>query len=838
MPERTDGAMREPGRSSGFWERLTQDVRYGVRLLRTNRTSSGAAILTLGLGIGATTAIFSIVYGVLLRPLPYPRPDRIVQLWEVNQGGRTVSFTDPNFADVQAQNRSLEAVAEYAAGEQSAVIAVPAGAPVRTTVAMVSNDFFRALGVRPVVGRGFTAEEQKSGAAAAALVSYGFWRQHLGGTTDLASCRLVLDRRPTAVAGVLPRGFAFPDEAAVWLPRALYPTYPSRTAHNWRVVARLHDGVELAQARAELSGIARRLKRQYGKEIDMTDAAALPLREALTRDVRGALLILLGAVGFLLLIACANVVNLLLAQLAAREGELALRAALGAGRLRLARQLFTEALLLSLCGGLLGVLAAAWGVAAVVAAAPGDLPRLGEVAVNLPVLGFSFALSLAVAAFLGVMTARRATSRQLQAALAAGGRGRAGGPGSQRLGRAIVAAQLAMTLILLVGAGLLGRSLARVLAVEPGFRTDKIVMMNLEMPDVDSDALARSRGRFLEEVFGGLRGIPGVAEVGGTSTLPLTSGLADGTFLEMSPGQRTPPRMEDLERLFHDTSHTGSADFCVASAGYFRALAIPLVRGRLFDGRDTFDAPHAAVISRALAREHWPGQDPLGRILEFGNMDGDLRLLTVVGVVGDIRVASLEAAPRPIVYVDYRQRPRAASSFDVVLRADADPAAVIAQARSIVRRLDPTVPPSFRPFAEVVSKSLAARRFQLLLVGLFAGSALLLAMIGIYGVMTYAVARRTREVGVRMALGAQAADVLRLILRQQLVATALGVAAGIAGAIALTRSLQSLLYEVSATDPLTFAAVALLLAAVALVASYVPARRATEVDPLIALQAD
>jgi putative ABC transport system permease protein len=838
MPERAASATNEVRRGGGFWERLGQDMRYGARLLRTHRTSSGAAILTLGLGIGATTAIFSVVYGVLLRPLPYPRPDRIVQLWEVNERGKPVSFADPNFADVQAQNRSLQAMAQYASSEQSAVIASPPGAPVRTTVAMVSSDFLRVMGVRPVVGRGFAAEEQRSGAAAAALVSYAFWRQHLGGTTDLARCRLVLDRRPTAVAGVLPRGFAFPDEAAIWLPREIYPRYPSRTAHNWRVVARLGDGVALAQARGELSGIARQLKRQYGRDINMTDAAVLPLREALTGEVRGALLILLGAVGFLLLIACANVVNLLLAQLAAREGELALRAALGAGRLRLARQLFTEALLLAASGGVLGVLAASWGVAAVVAAAPSNLPRLGEVAVNLPVLAFSCALSLAVAAFLGVLTARRATSRQLQSALAAGGRGRSGGPGSQRLGRAIVAAQLAMTLVLLVGAGLLGRSLARVLAVEPGFRTEKIVMMNLALPDADSDADGRRRARFLDDLFAGLRNIAGVTEVGGTSALPLTSGLSDGTFLVMSPGQSAPARMEDMEPLFHDAARTGNADFCVASTGYFRALGIPLVRGRLFDDRDTFDAPHAAVVSQALVRERWPGQDPLGRIVEFGNMDGDLRLLTVVGVVGDVRDQSLEAAPKPVIYVEYRQRPRATSSFDVVLRADADAAAVIAEARSIVRRLDPTLPPSFRPFTEVVSRSLAARRFQLILVGLFATSALLLAMIGIYGVMSYAVARRTREVGVRMALGAQAGDVLRLILRQQVAATAAGVAAGIAGAVALTRSLQSLLFEVSATDPMTFVAVALLLAAVALVASYVPARRATEVDPVTALQAD
>jgi len=823
-----------------WWEHLAQDMSYGARLLRANRTSSLAAILTLALGIGAATAIFSVVYGVLLRPLPYPRPDRIVQLREVDDRGTPMSFADPNFADLRAQSRSLQAVAEYESEVKPVAVEAPAGAAgaaMRATVAVASSDLLRVMGVRPALGRGFAAEEERSGAAPAALVSDGFWRQHLAGTPDLAHCLLVVDRRPTAVAGVLPRGFAFPDGAAVWLPRGTYPWLPSRTAHNWQVVGRLRDAVTLAEARAELSGIARQLKRQYGKDIQMTDAAVAPLREALTRDVRGALHILLGAVGFLLLIACANVANLLLAQLAARQGELALRAALGAGRLRLVRQLFTEALLLAVGGGALGVVAANWGVAAMVAGAPHTLPRLDEVGVSLPVLGAACLLSLAVATGLAVLTARRATSHRLQAALAGGGRGQSGAPGSQRLGRVLVGAQLALTLVLLVGAGLLARSLARVLAVEPGFRTERVVAMSLALPDVGSDAEARRRVRFLDELFGGLRGIAGVREVGGSNALPLTTGLADGTFLVTSPGQAA-PRMEDLERLFHDTTRTGSADFCVASAGWFRALGIPLLRGRLFDDRDTWEAPHAAVVSQALVRERWPGQDPLGRTIEFGNMDGDLRLLTVVGVAGDVRDKTLEQAPRPVIYVDYRQRPRATSSFDVVLRADSDPAAVIAAARSIVRRLDPGAPPSFSRFVEVVSRSLAARRFNLILVGLFAATALLLAIAGIYGVMSYTVARRTREVGVRMALGARAGDVLRLVLRQQVAATIAGVAAGVAGAIALTRSLQSQLFEVSATDPVTFAGVAALLAAVALVASYVPARRATEVDPVTALRAE
>jgi len=439
-------------------------------------------------------------------------------------------------------------------------------------------------------------------------------------------------------------------------------------------------------------------------------------------------------------------------------------------------------------------------------------------------------------------TARRATSGELQGALAAGGRARAGSPSSQRLGRSILAAQLAMTLVLLVGAGLLGRSLLRVLDVEPGFRTERVATMNLALPwlpwfEPGADVTRARRARFLDELFRRLRTIPGVEEVGGASALPLTGGLADGTFLLVNPGEGPPP-LADFERLSHDPTHSGEADFCVASAGYFRSLGIPLVHGRLFDERDAMDAPHVAVISQAMARATWPNQEPLGHTIEFGNMDGDPRLLTVVGVVGDVREESLERRPRPTVYVSYRQRPQKTESFDVVLRTAVDPASVLPAARAIVRGLDPAVPPSFDTFTRVFARSLAARRFNLVLVGIFASTALLLAVIGTYGVMAYAVARRTREVGVRMALGARAGDVLRLVLVQGVGAAAAGVALGIAGAAVLTRTMRSLLYGVTATDPVTFIAVALLLALVAVAASYIPARRATQVDPLIALRSD
>jgi len=811
---------------------LLQDLRYGVRMLAKNPGFSAVAVLTLALGIGANSAIFSVVYGVLLRPLPYPKPDQIVEMREVNAKGGRMNFADPNFEDVRSQSHAFQGVAEYAAWLQS----VSGGSePTRSMVASVSHDFFPLMGVGPVLGRGFAAEEQRFGAAPVALVSYGYWKQYLGGTTDLARIKLTIESHFCSVIGVLPPGFRFPFESDIWVPRELWERLPSRTAHNWHVVARLREGVPLVQARAELSGIAQRLKQQYGQYTDMMDVAVSPLRNALTSDIRPALLVLLGAVGFLLLVACANVVNLLLAQAAARERELAIRLALGAGRNRLVRQFLTEALLLTVTGGALGVLAALWGVDALVALAPRNLPRLQDVAINLPVLSFTFALSVAVAAGLGIFTALRAASGELQGALVERGQGHTGTLRGHRLSRAIVAAQIAITLVLLAGAGLLGRSLLRVLAIDPGFHTQNVLTIDLALPFPEKATEVVNRVAFLNELFSRLRAVPGVREVGGANGLPLTTGLADGTYILMSP-QEKPPRMEDLEPLFHDSTRTGDADYCVASEGYFRALGIPLRRGRLFDDRDTMDAPHVALISESLAREKWPNMDPLGRTIEFGNMDGDLRLLTVVGVVGDIREDSLEARPRPTIYVNYRQRPQATGSFTLVLRTEAEPAVVFSAARAIVRDLDPNVPPSFSTFTEVFSASLKTRRFNLTLVGVFAATALLLAVAGIYGVMAYSVARRTHEMGVRIALGASAPDVLRLVLSQAMLTTVVGVMIGIAGSFVLTRAMQSLLFGVSATDPVTIAGVALLLGSAALLASYIPARRATKVDPMVALR--
>ena len=826
---------------------LFQDVRYGIRMLAKNPGFTAVAVLTLALGIGATTAIFSVVYGVLLRSLPYPKPEQLVSIREVAADGHLMQFTDPNFNDLRAANRSFTGMAKLSSWE----ITVSAGSEsARVGAASVSRDFFHVMGVAPMLGRTFSEEELHEGGRPAAIASYGYWREHLGSATDLSQVKLRMENQSVAVVGVMPPGFGFPGRSELWTPAELGGETPSRTAHNWAMaVARLRDSVSLAQARSEMSALARGLYQQYKPEIDMRDASVMPLRTALTADIRTALLILLAAVGFLLLVACANVANLLLARAAERERELAVRAALGAGRGRLVRQFLAESLLLSLSGSALGVLLALWGVGTLLALAPPGLPRVNEVSINLPVLAFTLGLCVLAAVGLGVLTALRATAADPQAALAEGSRGATGSIASHRLARSLVGAQLAVTLVLLAGAALLGRSLLRVLSVNPGFRTANIVTMELEVPGSQPTSIASAiesvkdtrPAVFMKHLFDRLRYLPGVEEVGGVSNLPLgeAGDCADGKFLLLDrPPQLDPSKPEDQARFEHlwVTAPGGVADYCVASEGYFKALAIPLLRGRLFDERDGPDVPHVAVISQSLARATWPNRDPLGRTIEFGNMDGDMRLLTVVGVVADAHYRSLEKPPEPTVYVNYRQRLRAGRDFNVVVRAAAPPDSLVASVRRAVQEVAPDVAPRFQTFQDVFSASLAARRFNLTLVGVFAGTALLLAVAGIYGVMAYSVARRTHEIGVRMALGAGAPAVLRLVLGQAMLTTGVGVVIGIAGALGLTRAMQSLLFGVSATDPLTFAGVALLLGSAALLACYIPARRATKVDPMVALR--
>jgi predicted permease len=820
---------------------LVQDLRYALRQFRKAPGFTAVAVLTVALGIGATTAIFSVVNGVLLRPLPYADPGRIMAIFEVTTKGTWNRVADPNFDDFRDQSRSFQAIAKY-----SAYIAAVSGGsdPTRSMVAHVSPAFFRVFAVQPVIGRNLTAADTNKGATPVALVSYGYWKQYLGSSADLSQLHLKIDNTIFPVIGVLPEGFQFPSDAALWVPADLKGENPSRSSHNFNAVGRLRNGATVEQANAEISAIARRIHDTSSEQGDflLKDATVVPLRDSITGQARPALLVLLGAVGFLLLVACANVANLRLAQASVRERELAIRSALGAPRRRLVRQFVTEAFVLSLLGGGLAVVGADFGVTGLLALAPQNLPRLNEVSINMAVLVFAFLLCCGVAIGIGVFTAIRATAVDVRKGLAEGGREQASSQSSQRVGRGIVAAQIAITLVLVIGAGLLARSLMKVLEVNPGFRVDKIVTMDVSLPWPDwTDWQAKSgQAIFFRNLIEQLKQIPGVRKVGATSGLPMDGGFANGQFLLMRQNEvlTNPTDLESLARkfdiLFRQKERLGTADFCVATDGYFQALGIPLLKGRTFDERDGSESPHVAVISASLARERWPGQNPIGQTIEFGNMDGDIRLLTIVGIVGDIHENGVDTPPNPTVYVNLFQRPHPAMTLTML--SDADTQQVTSAARKILHELNPEIPPRFRTFSQVYSASLGSRRFNLILIGFFAGIALLLAIAGVFGVMAYSVSRRTREIGVRVALGATSHDVLMMILGQGLRTVLIGVIIGLAGSLAVTRAIQSLLFGVTPSDPLTLAAVMLLLVVVALLACYIPARRAAKVDPMVALR--
>jgi putative ABC transport system permease protein len=813
-----------------FWH----DLRYGARLLGRSPGFSVIAILTLALGIGGSTAIFSVVDGVLLRPLSYPHPDQIVRVLAVTSRGNHIPFSDPDFQDLREQTHDLQGLAEY---HNDLEPVLGASEPTLVTVAAVSRDFFKVMGVQPYLGAGFPYGELHVGGAPMALISYGFWQRYLGGSRDFRSHHLSIADHLITIVGVMPPGFTFPADAQLWFPRELFPITPYRTGHNWNLVGRLRNGASLQAAQVEVTTIARRLKQQYGEQSDMTDATLVPLREEIVGNTRPALLILLGAVGLLLLVACANVANLLLAKAAGRQRELAVRVALGATRRHLSRQFVAETLLLSVGGAVLGMPIAIWGVQALLALVPGKLPRAEDVGVHPSVLAFAAGIAVVTAVGLGLITAMRAAGSEVQENLRGGERTQTGGASSYRLRMMLMGAQVSVTMVLLVGAGLLGQSFFRLLNVDPGFRTEHIVTMNLMNLWPESPQAKQRLVGMMTDLVTRLRAVPGIDRVGVTSALPLTGRGKNGGYLVLS----APETFTDLAQLsktylslVNDPTRTGHAEYRVASAGYFRVMGIPLLRGRLFDSSDGPDAPQVAVVSDSFARKQWPGQDPLGKLVEFGNMDGDLRPFTIVGVVGDVRDRSLDATALPTLYADYRQR--AANNFSLVLQTNRPSIDIVPIARQIERQVQPDLPARFDTMAQVVSSSVADRQFNLLLLGIFALTALILALMGVYGVGSYLVAQRTKEIGIRMALGADAGDVVRMIAGQGLRVILAGVVVGVAGALSVTRVLASLLYGVTASDPYTFIAVALLLVLAGLLACYVPARRAARVDPISALR--
>lgn len=826
-----------------------RELRFGLRTLRQSPGFAAVAVLTLALGIGAATAIFSVVNAVLLRPLTYPRPQELVRIWERAPDGHRMNLSDPNFDDLRDQNGTLSGMAIYGYG----TAAVSGGRePVRVEIAEVSRGFFPILGASPFLGRGFAPEEQRLHGTPAAIVSHAYWQRYLDGATDLSGRRIAMEGSVYAIVGVMPPGFDFPHGVAAWIPRELESELPSRTAHNWRALGRLKPGVGIADARANLTAVAARLKAQHGKDVDLVGAVVVPLSEAMVGDVRTALLTLSAAVGLLLLVAGANVAGLLLARTSSRKKELAVRAALGASRARLLQQFFGESFALAAAGGALGVGLAFAAVRALPAILPASLPRQEGIAVDVPALLFAVAASVAVAISLALFSAWRAGGGDLHAALASDARGHGGAGARQRLRSALVVGEVALTLVILVGAGLLGKSFVRLVSTSPGFRSDNLLTIEFAppgraeasltpaVPTPDAPPAVVRQVAVVDAIAARLRTLPGVQGVALAGAIPAAGGdnLADGTFLVLD-GRPSPADFDEWGRRARDEAATGRASYAIADPDYFRTLGIPLVRGRFFSAGDDAGAPNVAVISETLARQRWPGQDPVGRIINFGNMDGNLRPLTIVGVAGDVRALGLDQPPAPIVYVSYRQRgvrPDATPTF--LVRAAAPAGTIGSAARGIFRELAPDVPVRVSTFGAEMGGWLADRRFLLLLIGVFAASALLLAAIGIYGIVAFSVARRTREIGIRMALGAERRDVLRLVVGEGARLAAAGIVLGFAVSLAVTRLVASLLFGVGATDPPTFAAVAALLAGAALAASYLPARRAMRLDPNAALRVE
>ncbi|WP_083682656.1 ABC transporter permease [Archangium sp. Cb G35] len=804
-----------------LWDALAQDVRYAVRMLRHAPGFALVAVLTLALGIGATTAIFSVVRGVLLRPLPFAEPERLVRMWQANpsQGVARGDVSPLDFADWKARQRSFEDMGTwwYVEGMSGSNLSGD-GEPQRLPAAYVNDGFFSTLGVAPVLGRALLAGEHQPGHNAVVVLSHGLWQRRFGGDRAILGRTLTLDGLPITVVGVMPPGFSFPSERVdLWLSDSLIDEsgIPRQRQVRWQsVVARLKPGVSLETARSEMNGVARQLAEEYpATNLQTSAVTAVPLHEAVTGDVRSGLMVLLGAVGFLLLIACVNVANLMLTRATARERELAVRAALGAGPGRLMGQLLTESLVLATLGGAAGLLLAAWGTELLLAFSVKQLPRLHEVRVDGAVLAFAMGATLFTGVLFGLLPAVRAGSPRLAPVLKAAGRGMTG-TGGARLRGALVVTEVALAVVLMAGAGLAVRSLMSLLSVEPGFRAEGAVVVSFS-----SSPAGRPSRQYLAEVLERVREVPGVQVAGTTKNLPL-EGSGEPAPLIL-PGQ-SQESAADAPRVH----------YLYVSNDYFRAMGIPLLRGRAFTSQDTSEMPVVMMVNDAFARRFFPGEDVLGRSIQWGQVAAP-----IVGVVGDVRQESLSEPAPPLVYVHVLQQSR--SSVNLVVRGQGAPLQLAAAVRQAIWSVNPNQTITrITTLEEVVGGSVARPRLIAALLGLFAVLALVLGAVGIYGVLAYTVGQRQREIGVRLALGARPAEVLGMILRGGMRLAGLGVALGVAGALVLSRVMSSILYGVAPHDPLTFVAVAVVLLGVALVACLVPARRAMRVDPAVSLRAE
>ncbi|HYE16499.1 MAG TPA: ABC transporter permease [Pyrinomonadaceae bacterium] len=806
---------------------LLNDVRFALRRLAKSKGFTAVAVASLALGIGANVAIFSVVNAVLIRPLPFPEAERLVMVWEDNSalGFPRDTPAPANYADWKAQNQSFEDMAALATRSFNIT---GDGEPEKVSAYRVTANLFGVLGVRPAVGRAFNEEDDRPGAAKVVILNYGLWQRRYGGERSVVGRDILLDGEKHTVVGVMPKGFQFMESyTGLWVPAAFTPEeMAARGSHYLVVVARMKPGVSAEQAHADVAAITERIAREFPAQAQNLKAAVVPLREQITGNTRRPLILLLAAVALVLLIACANVANLLLARSASRRKEMAVRTALGASRARVVRQLLTESVLLSVLGGAAGLLLAAWGFEFLKKLIPDGMTLSSSLTIDLPVLGYALGVSLLTGIVFGLAPALQSSRVELNEALKQGGGRSASGGGGGRLRSALVVVEVALALVLLVGAGLLVQTVSNLRYQYALFEPERLLTVRTVLPQRKYTGAAQ-RANFYDRVLERVRALPGVVSAGYTTSVPLQwKGGANGLFLE---GVQLPPG------VFANANHRQ------VSAGYLQTMGIPLREGRYIEETDDARALPVVVVNETMARQYWQGQSAVGRRLKFGpDESADDPWRTVVGVVADVRQMGLDAPVKAEAYYPYKQitthpffAPR-----DLVVRAEAgDPLSLVPAVRREVHAVDPDQPlSSVATMDKVLGDETGSRGTGMVLLAALAGLAVLLAAIGIYGVLAYFVTQHVPEIGVRLALGARPRDILALVLRKGMGLALGGVLAGLAAAYALTRLMESLLFGVSATDPLTFGGLALLLAAVALVACVVPARRATRVDPMTALR--
>jgi putative ABC transport system permease protein len=807
---------------------LLQDMRYGLRTLMKNPGFTLVAVVALALGIGANTAIFSVVNAVLLRPLPYDNSERLMQVWSTNlkRGWNEAPASYLNYKDWREQSQSFESMAAYS--EASAAMTY-GDVPEQITGLGATSDLFKALATQPLMGRTFLPEDERAGGSHVVVLGYGLWQRRFNADPNIVGKQIKFDGESTTVIGVMPQGFRFPldtDNPEFWIPLDPEQGYNlERGANYLKVIGRLKAGVTIEQAQAEMTAIGQRLEQQYQDKNAGKGVRLVSLYEEMVGSIRPALLVLLGAVGFVLLIACANVANLLLARASSRQKEIAIRTALGASRARVIRQLLTESLLLSLAGGGLGLLLAFWGVDLLSAAIPENIPRIKELGLDLNVLAFTTAVAVLTGVVFGLVPALQASKPDLTEALKEGGRGSTEGLRRNRTRSLLVVLEVALSLVLLIGAGLLIKSFIYLLNVKPGFNPEHVVTANLSLPPVKYGE-SEQQAAFFHQVIERVQTLPNVEAAAVVSPLPLS-----GSMMQNILTVEGRPPLAPGEKLITDTR--------LVSPDYMRVMGIPLIKGRAFTERDSKDAPRVFVINETLAQRFFPGEDPIGKRIKVSaraSYEKEDTAGEIVGIVGDVRHRSLDRDSSPECYVSYLQIADPYMTL-VVRTKSADALGMAASLRSSIQQVDPEQPVfDIMTMNQVLARSIATRRFNMLLLGIFAGVALVLAGVGLYGVMNYSVAQRTHEIGIRMALGAQQSDVLKMIVGHGMLFTLIGLCLGLVAAFALTRVMSGLLVGVTATDPWTFVGTAGLLAAVALVACYIPARRAMRVDPMVALR--